>query len=614
MRLVSLYVSLFQAVRRVANVLVLLSITASVQPLLAKTSWPTNGWQTTTLKASAIDESKFGNALQFVQQKLPNIRSLLIVRGGKLAFEKYYGDGRRDQLQPVFSVTKSVVSALTGIALAERKIGSLNLTVGDMFPDIAIANPKTRSITLANLLTMRAGLRWYERGESLWRFYFTKYRFRMALREPLVFPPGRVFNYSTAVSHLIGGAVSKAVGQSLKDYANTRLFNPMGITVKRWLRDPLGNEDAGAGLHLTPRQMAKFGYLYLKNGRWEGKQLVPAAWVAESTRSQIGASASLSYGYQFWIRDMGECAGYLAWGRAGQFIAVVPEKDLIVVVTSRPLTGLLSNHYLPLFDLVAAAVPGSCDTKKTLRHAVRKRGQSQTPLPTQEVVVSPGTDRAAVGEFQALFRSIERSVASKDVDAIMAHYADRYVLDGNDKASRVGFWKRLVSRTKLFRLRLLELKETARGMRYRGMIVMDSRAIAFEAWAVKEAGHWKFIGNQRSRLNRAEIPGEVYAFLASYSRAFAVGSPDRLAPHFSTRYQANGFQKADIVRHLAHRVGGQRIRIRIVLTRFERKGDIAQVDGFLLSRRFGRVPMKHLYGAVILENGQWRWYGNQRSE
>jgi CubicO group peptidase (beta-lactamase class C family) len=323
-------------------------------------AWPTRGWQTAAPQDAGIDASVLAGIDHGAHLTYPALRSVLVVRHGRLAVERYYRGATPASYFNVFSVTKSVTSALVGIALGDRKLASLDQPVGRLLarhlpprPD-----PRIRDITLEHVLTMTAGLPpdtvpetppgWVRAGDWV----------RHLLRQRPATRPGTRFAYSSASSHLLSAIVADATGQTTLRYARDRLFTPLGIASDpafepefaprnaaayeragfAWPTDPQGYHLGYGFLKLTPRDMAKLGYLYLKGGAWEGRQVVPADYVRASTRRQVAAGRAADpgegYGYQWWTMTEQGHAAFAAVGLGGQLIEVVPDLDLIVVMTS----------------------------------------------------------------------------------------------------------------------------------------------------------------------------------------------------------------------------------------------------------------------------------------
>ena len=276
-------------------------------------------------------------------ESIPRVLSLLVVRRGRLILEEYFHGNERETLNDVRSVTKSVVSTLTSLALEEGFIGSLDETLGDyLHPDIALLDSVRRGITIRHLLTMTSGFEWPEIGGNAYSLWMQSgNHVEYVVTRPIEHDPGTDFTYNSGAVHLLGVLLEEAVGIPLEQFADQKLFDRIGIERVAW--EPLtgGYMNGGAGLDLRPRDMARIGQLYLQNG-WSGNhQILPDGWVGEATRpkfdwrSSFGPLSELSYGYLWWTEDGQDEPLYLAWGYGGQFILVAPEKDLVVVTTTR---------------------------------------------------------------------------------------------------------------------------------------------------------------------------------------------------------------------------------------------------------------------------------------
>lgn len=257
--------------------------------------------------------------------------------------DEYYQDGYdENSLFAMHSCSKSFTSALVGIAIEQGYIGGVDDLLADYLPQVyELGNPGKEQITLYHLLTHTSGLEWYEWSGSYsnWNeFQSSPNWVEYILGRNLVSTPGTVFNYSTGNTHLLTAALEAAVGMSAFDYAKENLFGPLGITTAEWGTDPQGITDGGNGIRINARDAARFGQLYLNGGVWEGEQVVPAAWVAESTTAKNnGAGDGVgSYGYQWWTRTFGSgnYNTYYAYGAWGQYIFVVPELNLVTVIAS----------------------------------------------------------------------------------------------------------------------------------------------------------------------------------------------------------------------------------------------------------------------------------------
>ena len=268
--------------------------------------------------------------------ELPRLHSLLISHRGAVVFERYYNKRRVTDLANVKSVSKSIISALVGIAIHQRLIGSVHDPIGPYFSEVlgAKADTAKREITIEDLLTMRSGLE-STSSENYGKWVRSSNWVRYTLTRRLEEPPGTSMEYSTGNSHLLSAILTRATKRSTWHYAQEVLAKPLGFTLARWMQDPQGIYFGGNEMRLTPRQMLGFGELYLNLGHSGGRQVVPSQWVKDSfvPRGKSDYSDQL-YGYGWWMRDLAGEQVYYAWGFGGQYIFVVPRLQLVVVTTS----------------------------------------------------------------------------------------------------------------------------------------------------------------------------------------------------------------------------------------------------------------------------------------
>lgn len=296
-------------------------------------------WASASPEALGLDGSALFVAGELAG-RIERMRSLLVVKDGRLVLERYYGGWTADTLADVRSVTKSVVSTLVGIALREGHIASLDQPITDFLRvpeyDVDVAHSFVR---IRHLLTMTAGFEWSERLTDEYNAWvLSDDHVAYVLERPISSPPGTSFVYNSGTVHLLGVILEEATGTTLSHYADRVLFGPLGISERVW--EPLlrGQVNGGAGLDLRPRDLARLGQLMLQDG-WSGnRSIVPAQWVADATSrgfsdlGSVGPIDRLSYGFLWWL-DVDDDA-YMAWGYGGQFVYVVPSSSLVVVATT----------------------------------------------------------------------------------------------------------------------------------------------------------------------------------------------------------------------------------------------------------------------------------------
>lgn len=345
-------------------------------PDVERTYWPTDDWMEVSMETAGIDPEKMQIADRFAEND-ELMKALLVVRDGYLVFERYYHGGSRESSTNLWSVTKSITSALVGIMSDEGYIPSVQMPMKELMPQY----PEFEGINLFHTLTMTTGLSWVEEGPLWVDWILSDDWVASALARGFVRKPGEKFFYSSANSHFLTSLIYYRTGRTPGQLALDRLFQPMGIPFdtmpndilykswgqymeplyQSWRKDPKGIECASFALYLTARDMAKFGFLYLNQGKWEDEQLISKAWVHESTSDQVtDIYGRYSYGYQWYLTMVGGEPAFLASGYGGQIIGVVPSLDMVVVLKYdaqdpvHPVPGTAHDD-MHLFELVAGA-------------------------------------------------------------------------------------------------------------------------------------------------------------------------------------------------------------------------------------------------------------------
>lgn len=297
---------------------------------------------------------------------LPNLTSLLVWREGVMVGEGYWRGGSPEGDVNIKSASKSVLSALVGIALERGDLEGLDQPVADLLP--AYFGPGTdstkREITVRHLLTMSSGLESTSHGNYGWWVAGSDWVGR-AIRLPLRDPPGTRMSYSTGDSHLVSAILTEATGLSTRAYAQRHLFDPMGVEIGAWQRSPRGIYFGGNNMSLSPRDLLAFGRLYVEGGVHEGRRLLPEDWVAESLASHtVNPRYGQRYGYFWWVREIGGRRVPHAWGYGGQYVFLIPSLEMVVVATSESSPAERSGfgHNRRIFglveDLIRAAEEG----------------------------------------------------------------------------------------------------------------------------------------------------------------------------------------------------------------------------------------------------------------
>lgn len=346
-------------------------------------SWPGDEWEVSTPEAEGVDGEVIKSVEEDVREgKYGLVDKILLIRHGRLIadleFEndyvalnaeykqwdsQYSYDNpewhpfyKGTELHTLQSTTKSVISAVMGVAVDKGFIEGVDSPAMSFFgaynPDMS--DPRRAAMTLEDMLTMRAGIDWAKEGQTYddpthptvilensdeWIKY--------TLSHPMAVDPGTVWDYNDGVSVLIGKVVTEATGQRADEFARENLFEPIGIDEFYWKISPDGEVDSEGGLYLTSYDLARFGYLFLREGMWNGQRVLSEAWIEESVRPRVedirpdNDKADSGYGYQWWVprHENGEAKVYATMGYGGQYALVSPEHDLVAVFNGWNIHG-----------------------------------------------------------------------------------------------------------------------------------------------------------------------------------------------------------------------------------------------------------------------------------
>jgi len=334
--------------------------------------WPTHGWQATTPEEQGMDSGQLVDMLKIIRDSDLNVDSVAIVRNGYMVLDSYFYPFPENTKHNLYSASKSVMSILIGIALEQQLIKDVNQPVLSFFPEKTIADidEKKKKLTLENLLTMTTGMACedsYRHGRrGLYEMMASSDWAQHVLDLKMIEPPGDVFEYCNGATYLLSAILQKTSGKRSLDFARQHLFAPLGIKDAEWAVNPQGIDWGFADLRLLPHDMAKIGWLFLNQGKWDHNQMVSSDWVKDSIHRQIKAGTIAEfYGYQWWV----EKDYYAAIGSGGQFIFVSPEQNIVAV-----FTGAIPGGRGPIMAV-----------KDLFRSHILTSAASQTPLPPNPV-------------------------------------------------------------------------------------------------------------------------------------------------------------------------------------------------------------------------------------
>jgi len=369
--------------------------------LLALTASPSIGADLprSSPESQGVSSSAVRAFVESADKDIDSLHSFMLVRHGHVIAEGWWTPYAAETPHMLFSLSKSFTSTAVGLAAAEGKL-SIDDPVLKFFPDDAPAEPSAnlKAMRLSDLLRMSTGQQTEpaRRSTEPWTKTF--------LAQPVPFKPGTHFLYNTSATYMLSAAVQKATGETVLDYLKPRLFDPLGIAKPTWEVSPQGISTGGYGLSIRTEDIAKFGQLYLQKGKWNGKQLVPEAWVAEATARQTSNGSNpksdwdQGYGYQFWRCRQG---AYRGDGAFGQYCIVLPEQDAVIAITAgvrdmQAVLNLIWDKLLPA--LKASPLAADEDAAKKLANTLKgltlrlPEGKGTPPKVAGKKYVFPAND------------------------------------------------------------------------------------------------------------------------------------------------------------------------------------------------------------------------------
>ena len=358
--------------------------------------WPTKDWQHSTPEEQGMDSAQLVRMFEYIEDDNVTLHSLLIVRNGYLVMEVYWHPYGPKDVHAVESITKSIIGTLTGIAIDRGEIKSTDQALLDFFPERFIKNlePGKESITLDHLLSMTPGLD-CEDAKTLSASTQTNDWVQYFLDLPMSSKPGSTWVYCSGAAHLLSAVLQSKFGMDARTYANRNLFEPLGVpqvSEQDWASDPQGITNGIAGLYLTPRDLAKYGFLYLNKGKWDGTEIVSSSWVKESTREQayIGSDDYVGgldrrFGYLWSIFPDQKYYGYL--GRGGQELFILPRENMVIVFTGSlrvgeegTLLNLVNDYIIPSVRS-KNTIPPNKKTDSKLEFFIKEAQGTEQPVP-----------------------------------------------------------------------------------------------------------------------------------------------------------------------------------------------------------------------------------------
>lgn len=385
-------------------ILVVLMLVAQPRPtegLSTPAYFPTQSWRSGTPEEQGFDSARIAEGLLAIRKQNISIHSLLVIRNGSIVLDAYFYPYDGSTYHDLASVTKSVMTTLIGIAATQRKL-NLDAPMVSFFPNRTIANRDARKerITVRHLVSMSSGLDCTEADneKTLREMWASPDWVQFALDPPMAWEPGTHWVYCSPAIHLLSGILQQATGMTALEFARENLFKPLGITRADWPADPQGYNRGWGDLALHPRDAAKLAYLWFNQGNWDGKQIVSREWVNASTKGYFsGTGRTEDYGYAWWVSPAGaDLNYYMASGREGQRVQVIPSMNMILVTTGGGFEfDQIEPFIAPTIVDLTKPLPANPNGVAQLQTAVAAIARGPAP---QAVPPLPETARAISGK------------------------------------------------------------------------------------------------------------------------------------------------------------------------------------------------------------------------
>lgn len=365
--------------------------------------WPTSAWRSASPESQGVDSEVLAEALELVREDRRDVHSLLAIRHGYVVFDAAIFPYPSSELHDVADLTGVVTATLIGVAINRGDIQSIDQLVSSFFPEYAEASLGSpwRQVTIEHLLTMSSGLDCgighYNLTAMRRSADWTRFAFAMHLGSR----PGARFEGCDVGMHLLSAILGRATGMNAHDYAEEHLFGPLGIERTEWPANASGVTHGWGDLRIHPRDLAKIGFLYLHNGRWEDRQILSSEWVEQATSAQMRVRIDYrrGYGYGWWMRPSPRGVILQARGRGGQRLVVWPTKDIVAVFTAN------GNRGDELGPLLISAVQSDRSLPENPEAAARLRELATAatgPFPTTPVKPLPGMASLISGQAYRL--------------------------------------------------------------------------------------------------------------------------------------------------------------------------------------------------------------------
>jgi CubicO group peptidase (beta-lactamase class C family) len=590
-------------------------------------------WNPAEAVDQGFDTKRLKKAAEYIETRLPVVRSMIIIRNGKTVHEKYYWKGGPQEKDYLHSLNGPVLHALIGIAIEKQMLTGPAQSLADFFPDYfpEWQGQNSLPLTIAGLLQVQADLIWGDGPLEYWELFYAGDKIEASI-QALSVPDGkRNPAAGFAANYLLAEIIRSVSSKNIFEFADQYLFQPMGIETQAEIKDEKGLLNPFVGFQLRILDLAKFGYLIMNEGVWQDGQLIPRGW-AEKTIEELrgGPESSALGGWQLTLIDSTE--SFMARGEGGQYLVLSPELDMLIGVSSQSQFPLSENSgYDQLFQMIFEAV----NEKSVVQETTDLIADNLDERSYYEPNFVYATD--VPDDIRQFFYDFAKDIATNDINRILYHYAkgyenkgdnmgwlDELFLKGGDYRSIYGYWKNMFAGgtgelefVQIEKLRIDNNRAYLRGSVKYSYANMNIGSIGWFDLEnlIKLQGRWLWFGSpeygeilDRDEYFDAEISAELSEFVDDCGPAFTGIKGKNKTSCFSEDFVHNGLRQSQL-RELLQPFWEDTRGIKIHITRAEQSGENGLLEGYIENSMIGKISLPTGM-KIIKDNGSWKWSGN----
>ena len=579
-------------------------------------------WKPAEAAEHGIDPQHLKQAAEYIETRLPMARGMVIIRNGRTVHEKYYWKGGPGEKDYLHSLNRAILYGLVGIALEKRLLSGPDQLLAEWFPDHAAA---AGSLTVNDLLQVQAPLAWGRGTPPYWDLFFSNDRIGDSLKTIAEDGESAGMAANFAANFLLAEVIRQAASLDIFTFADRYLFSPMGIDTLAETMKKGGFMDPFIGFRLHTLDLAKFGYMIMNRGTWEGSSILPGEWAAQITG--MSGNEGFRGGWQPVMFDNRQAV--IAAGEGGQYIFLCPSLDLLVAVTSKSLFPLSENSgYSQLFRLLLEAADEGLARYEPIDREERPYYEPNFVYATE-----------VPDEIRQFFLDFSRDIATQDINRILYHYAkgfetkdpnmrflDDLFLKDEDYQSRYRFWQEIffggtgdLEFVHIEKIRIDGNRAYLRGALKYSYANINTGSIGWFALEnlIRLRGRWLWFGKpahaailDRDEYFDAEVSEDLGRFIDECGLVIAGMSGNDGAGCFAGDFMHNGLDQ-DSMQELLKPYWQGAPRAEIHVTASEETGENAQVEGYFENSLIGTISLPSGM-KVVRRDSDWKWSGNGR--